>query len=79
MTSCLRLRGSGSSGKPSSCLGVIGGIDCIKQGIAADVIEVGMGIHHKNRQAGEFLHHLADIPHAESGIHQQGLFTAVMR
>ena len=35
-----------------------------------------MGIHHNDRQAGELLHHLADIPHAESGIHQQGLFTA---
>lgn len=55
---------------------MIRGIDCIKQGIAADVIEVGMGIHHNDRQAGELLHHLADIPHAESGIHQQGLFTA---
>ena len=76
VTSACQLRGSGSSGKPSSCLGVIGGVDCIKQGIAADVIEVGMGIHHNDRQAGELLHHLADIPHAETGIHQQSLFAA---
>ena len=40
------------------------------------MVEVGVGVHHHHRQAGELFHHLADVPHTQTGIHQQCLFTA---